>query len=102
MRSSSHCAALRALKIRCPRRDRLLAIHAPSIAPKSDAATEGAIRLFGLQTLAAPQVFYRESSSQIERAGGLELPLGTRSAASQHGGPVSALRQPNAGDRGVQ
>jgi hypothetical protein len=24
---------------------------------KSDAATEGAIRLFGLQTLAAPQVF---------------------------------------------
>jgi len=52
----------------------------------SDAATEDAIRLFGLQTLAAPQVFYRESSSQIERAGGLELPLGTRSAASQHGG----------------
>src|SRR5262249_5441190 len=98
MRSSSHCAALRALKIRCPRRDRLLAIHAPSIAPKSDAATEGAIRLFGLQTLAAPQVFYRESSSQIERAGGLELPLGTRSAASQHGGPVSALRHPMSGD----
>src|SRR5262249_22653672 len=56
---------------------------------KSNAATEDAIRLFGLHTLAAPQVFYRESSSQIERAGGLELPLGTRSAASQHGGPVS-------------
>src|SRR6516165_4677865 len=56
---------------------------------KSNAATEDAIRLFGLQTLAAPQVFYRESSSQIERAGGLELPFGTRSAASQHGGPVS-------------
>src|SRR6516164_10148297 len=49
---------------------------------------------FSGQTLAAPQVFYRESSSQIERAGGLELPLGTRSAASQHGGPVSALRHP--------
>src|SRR6516162_1333932 len=44
---------------------------------------------FSGQTLAAPQVFYRESPSQIERAGGLELPLGTRSAASQHGGPVS-------------
>jgi hypothetical protein len=44
---------------------------------------------FGLHTLAAPQVFYRESPSQIERAGGLELPFGTRSAASQHGGPVS-------------
>jgi len=44
---------------------------------------------FSGQTLAAPQVFYRESSSQIERAGGLELPFGTRSAASQHGGPVS-------------
>jgi hypothetical protein len=34
---------------------------------KTNAAAEGAIRLFGLQTLAAP-VFYRESSSQIERA----------------------------------
>jgi hypothetical protein len=56
---------------------------------KSNAATEDAIRLFGLRTLAAPQVFYCESPSQIERAGGLELPFGTRSAASQHGGPVS-------------
>jgi hypothetical protein len=55
----------------------------------SDAATEGAIRLFGLQTLAAPQVFYCESPSQIERAGGLELPFDKRGAASQHGGPVS-------------
>ena len=57
---------------------------------------------FSGQTLAAPQVFYRESSSQIERAGGLELPLGTRSAASQHGGPVSALRHPMSGDNGVE
>jgi len=57
---------------------------------------------FSGQTLAAPQVFYRESSSQIERAGGLELPLGTRSAASQHGGPVSALRQTMSGDGGVE
>ena len=32
---------------------------------------------------------YCESPSQIERAGGLELPFGKRSAASQHGGPVS-------------
>ena len=31
---------------------------------KSDAATEGAIRLFGLQTLAAPQVSYRNSSTK--------------------------------------
>src|SRR6516162_11533076 len=57
---------------------------------------------FSGQTLAAPQVFYRESSSQIERADGLELPLGTRSAASQHGGPVSALRHPMSGDNGVE
>ena len=57
--------------------------------PSAEAATRGAIRLFGLQTLAAPQVFYCESPSQIERAGGLKLPFGTRSAASQHGGPVS-------------
>ena len=59
--------------------------------PSAEAATRGAIRLFGLQNLAAPQVFYCESPSQIERAGGLELPFGTRSAASQHGGPVSPL-----------
>jgi hypothetical protein len=39
-------------------------MRAPRIAPKSDAATEGAIRLFGLQTLAAPQVFYRDASSK--------------------------------------
>ena len=57
--------------------------------PSAEAATRGAIRLFGLQTLAAPQVFYCESPSQIERAGGLELPFGTRSAASQHGGPAT-------------
>jgi hypothetical protein len=31
---------------------------------KRDAATEGAIRLFGLQTLAAPQGFYRDLSSK--------------------------------------
>ena len=43
--------------------------------PSAEAATRGAIRLFGLQTLAAPQVFYCESSSQIERAGGLECGL---------------------------
>ena len=70
--------------------------------PSAEAATRGVIRLFGLQTIAAPQVFYCESLSQIERAGGLKLPFGTRSAASQHGGPVSALRHPMSGDNGVE
>src|SRR6516165_5307197 len=63
------------------------------LAPHQDErrGNQMSIRFFGLQILAAPQVFYCESPSQIERAGGLELPFGTRSAASQHGGPVSPL-----------
>ena len=68
----------------------------------SDAATEGAIRLFGLQTLAAPQVFYRESSSQIERAGGLECGLARAAQRRSMAGGYSGLRQPTSGDGGVE
>ena len=47
-------------------------------------------------------MFYRESSSQIERAGGLECGLARAAQRRSMAGGYSALRQPTSGDGGVE
>jgi hypothetical protein len=107
MRSSSHFATSRVLKILRPRRDRLIAMRAPPTAPKSDAATRGAFRLFGLQTLAAPQVVLPRLFEQIECANrarylaprSIRTWIFSRSTVTSRGRPMRARWPPRSAAR---